>query len=404
MKVLHIVQASYPSQSGYVIRTESILDSLQTPNLKMDVVGSIFSKRSEQLSKGRLFVYNDRTYYQLLNNSLLLALRFFNKLPVFRYLTRYLEMALNVFLVLIRVKVRKYDIIHGHSTYRNGLCALLIAKLYKKPFVYDVHALTIDALCRKTMGYRIGYFFENIIISKADYLIVIDNALKKHIIDKFHVAEDHLSVASNGIDCNRFAPNNSELLTKYVKERGDGKVLVGVDNSKKIEGFQLLLENISSILEMVPNVHFVVFGNKGKRHRPDVFTYLPQIPFEDMSSIYSGLDFFLMPRLLNDQTDTITPLKILEVMACEVVVIVSDVGGLTCCVSDEETGFIIESLNPGGVIKALNTALNWHKPYNIAKGGRDWVRRRKSWSKVGKIYLKCYSEVSRGKRKKWKTL
>jgi len=331
-EILHIVHASYPSQSGYTIRTERILDSLTMRGLKICVVGSIFSKRFEQLALGTKFKHKERLYFQLLNRPLLFTLFFFGKIPIIRVLFQHLEILINSIIIIARVSVCKYQIIHGHSTYRNGLSAILVAKLFSKPFVYDIHALGIDALSTDSMKYKLGYFFEKKVIRNAEAIIAIDENLKNNLIEKLKINKKKIFVAPNGIDLDFFINQKeaSQDLNEQILPKE--KVIIGVDNSKVVEGFKLIQNNSEKIVKLIPNIHFLVFGDKGDSLRTEHITYLPKISVEKMPIYYSMVDLFILPRIKNKQTDTITPLKVLELMSCEVPLLVSNVGGLTHCI------------------------------------------------------------------------
>ena len=164
LKILHIVKASYPSFSGYTIRTERILDSLNTRNIQVSVAGSIFSKRLDQLKLGSVFIHNQRKYYQLLNRANLRLLTLLTSIPKLRVFSKYLIIIINAFLLKSKIEINQFDIIHGHSTFPNGICALFLARLYKKKFIYDVHALGVDAYNPKSFRYKIERFFENYIL------------------------------------------------------------------------------------------------------------------------------------------------------------------------------------------------------------------------------------------------
>jgi glycosyltransferase involved in cell wall biosynthesis len=392
--ILHIVHASYPSQSGYVIRTENILNELSKRGVRIDVIGSIFSKRKEQFVEGRTFDHNGRTYYQILSKPSMSMLAFIYKLPLIRIIFRYIEILINSFLIIFRVDIKKYDIIHGHSTYLNGVSAYIIAKLYRKPFVYDIHALGIDALNQNSWGYKIGFYFEKILIQNAEAIIAIDRHLEKSISKRFNVKPESIFVAPNGIDSGHFSKSKNLTIKNKINGLPKDKILLGIDNSKPVEGFKLVYNNIEQISKQLPDVHFIVFGDKGKEKRSPLMTYLPKVAMSEIPQYFSMVSLFIMPRLKNKQSDTITPLKILELMSCEVPLLVSNVGGLTHCIQDEVTGFILTELTPDALIKSIKVAIKYKNLPLIIKNAKKWVIDNKTWTSAVDKYCKCYKYVN----------
>ena len=393
--ILHIVHASYPSQSGYVIRTERILDSLSKRNYKICVVGSIFSKRYEQLAHGVKFIHKKRLYFQLLNKPLLHVLVFFGRIPVIRVVLKQLEILLNTAIILARVKVKDYKIIHGHSTYRNGISAFIVAKLFSKFFVYDIHALRIDALKPSSFEYKLGYFFEKLLIQNATAIIAIDKSLERDLREIFNIDKKKIFVAPNGIDMEVFV-NNKNYQNKFRDlNLPNEKLIIGIDNSKPVEGFELILNNVEEILSILPNVHFLVFGDKINTLQTEHLTYLPKTLIEEMPKYYSMVDLFILPRVKHRQSDTITPLKILELMSCEVPVLVSDVEGLTHCIQHGQTGYVFNQNTVQGLTEAIKFVIEDKNIPKITSNARKWVRENKSWASAVEKYCDCYEYINR---------
>jgi len=391
--ILHILHASFPSQSGYVIRSEKILDYLSDYGYKIDVVGSIFSKRIEQLGNGKKFSHNGRTYIQLLSKPLLKVLLFSGKIPIIRIVSRYFEILINTILIIVRIRIKDYSIIHGHSTFRNGISAYIIASVYKKPFIYDIHALGIDALKPRTLKYRLEYFMEKVLIKNAKAIISIDKNLAESIIFRFNIDPNLVYIAPNGIDIDHFKKPNYDSDIKSNLGIPFDKTILGVDNSKPLEGFDLITKSFEKITNCISNVHFLVFGNKSPIIKSSYITYLSQISPNNMPSYYNIVDLFILPRVKNHQSDTVTPLKVLELMSCETPVLTSNVGGLTHCIKNGVTGYILEENNTESLIKGIQFALRDNNQKNIIANAKSWVIKNKSWIRSIAEYRDCYDDI-----------
>lgn len=392
--ILHIVYTGYPSISGYTIRTERILDELsKNSSFNIDVAISIFSNREEQLKLGSSFKKNNRKYFQLLSKALHKKLIFLNKIPKLRLIFKYILIILNTVLIIKAIKISKYSIIHGHSTFSNGLSAWLIATIYKKKFVYDIHALGIDAYNPKSFRYKVERFFENYILHKADAIIVIDSALKHQIQCNFNLSLKNIFVAPNGIDPYRFKKINLNAQDLTNLKIPENKYLIGLDDSKSLEGFSFIFNNHRKILDIFPSAHFIVFGSKNGAITNKYFTFLPRIDFINMPLAYNMLDLFIMPRIKNNQTDSVTPLKILEIMSCRIPLIVSNANGLTSCIEDGKTGLVFNNGNIESLISKISIFIDLPKDNYLTKNALAWVTNNKSWDAASTQYQKCYNYV-----------
>ncbi len=65
--------------------------------------------------------------------------------------------------------------------------------------------------------------------------------LRKSIIKDFPAVEDKLNVAENGVD--------TDLFTVFNTRENKAILAIGVDDSKKIENFNFIEDNLSSILK-----------------------------------------------------------------------------------------------------------------------------------------------------------
>jgi glycosyltransferase involved in cell wall biosynthesis len=396
-KVLHIVLASYPRISGYTIRTETILDSIDSQQFEIDVVGSIFSKDSNQLKNGNRFKRQDRTYFQLLTNSKLKILKLFQKIPIIRIISAYFSILYNTYLIVKNVSCKDYAIIHGHSSHSNGLSALLVAIIFKKPFVYDIHALDIDSYKTNSLRYKFKYYiekwFEEIVINRSDAVITIDSHLKDHIVKNFKIAANKIYNAPNGIDSILYSKILDNNLLKDEHRIPTDKYLIGIDCSKRSEGYNFILDNRVSILSKISNIHFVAFGSNKMNVEDESFTFLPKIEKEEMPKYYSMLDLFVLPRLKLKMNEIITPLKILELMSCEIPVLVSDVGGLLHCVNDNDTGYVFKNDDFNDFIEKLKYIIKDPRINQIKNNAREWVIRNKSWKETALQYQDCYRNI-----------
>lgn len=393
MRVLHIVNTALPLEGGHSLRNHNIFKQLIRKIDKLTVAVSVFEINEKRLSRSSCFEEDNVLYIHVITQKMIkYLLRFYRNAKLNKPL-QFILLFINYFNIKKHININEYDIIHGHSGYNNGMSAYLIAKKYKKKFIYDLHALTIDNIKSGTLKYRIAKWMETFLIQKADVLITIDPDLKNQIIREFKVSADLVFPAPNGIDSVFFHKNNNLSKEEFI---GKNRFIVGVDNSKSIENFHYILDNSDQIIKIFPNIYFVVFANKDLNLRVDskYFKILPKLEFKDMPNYYSILDLFIMPRLRNKMTETVTPLKILEIMSCEIPILVSNVNGLTACIKHSETGFIF-NLEEGlsSLINSIYEIQQTQRIDEIGRNARSWVISNKSWEYAASQYMEAYKKT-----------
>lgn len=378
---------------GHSLRNHGIFTELNNKINFLYVAASTLSNDKSRLLKGRKFKIDGVYYDQVVSRKLLTFFRFISSIRKVGVLFRYiLIFILNPIILAFKVNVQKFDIIHGHSDWQNGIGAYLLAKRYNKKFIYDLHALSFDNIEKSNRNYKLAKKTESLLIRKADAIITIDSSLKDHICDLFNISPEKIFIAPNGINGEFFKRNIKQTKGNIVPEN---RFIIGVNDSKEMEGFQFIIDNKEKIIKHIPNAFFLVFASKDKNRFFDknYFKLLPKVEFEKMPYYYSLTDLFILPRINNNMTQTITPLKILEIMSCEVPVFVSNVKGLISCVKDNKTGFIY---NVGDIDDFINKIIEIYKLPNleqIGKNGREWVLQNKSWNNAALQYLKAYEYI-----------
>src|SRR5262245_15241052 len=105
------------------------------------------------------------------------------------------------------------------------------------------------------------------------------------------------------------------------------------------------------------------------------------------------MDILVYPRVNMRRTDLTTPLKPLEAMAMEKVVVGSDVGGLRELFNDGEVGFLVEAENPRAMEKRLLRLVERETVRSeMGKRAREFVLRERNWDGIVSRYINVYQE------------
>ncbi len=126
-------------------------------------------------------------------------------------------------------------------------------------------------------------------------------------------------------------------------------------------------------------------------------TFTGRVHHSEVVSYYDLIDVLVYPRVNIRLTDLVTPLKPLEAMAQDKIVVASDVGGHHELITDGETGNLFRADDAGAlkqtVLGVLSDRENW--PEQRAHG-RRYVETERSWPAVVERYVDVYGSIAAG--------
>jgi PEP-CTERM/exosortase A-associated glycosyltransferase len=397
MKVLHVLNDSVPLTSGYSTRSKNII----TFQKELGIIPSVVTSIRQGHTPSEVEEIDGTLYYR--TNSTSSISRLYGKKSI-------LQIPVEIYLLSKRIgstiSVIRPDVIHSHSPILCAGPSLFEARKYGIPFVYEIRALWEDAAVDRgstkadSFRYRLTRFLETNITRSADQIVVISEGLKSDLAER-GIPENKIHVVRNGVDIDRFRPLDKDL--ELSSKIGlDGKTVIGyIGTFYSFEGIHYLIEALSRICSVNDNVHGIIIGHgeKAKAIEEQIkktnlgkhVSLLGRIPHEEISPYYSLIDIFVYPRESKRITELVTPLKPLEAMAMEKVVLGSDVGGLKELISDGVNGFLF----PKGDVKQLVEKLLWLIDNKNVRDGvrcnaRKWVSERHDWRQLSSKYLDIY--------------
>ncbi len=397
MKILHILDHSIPLHSGYTFRTRAILEqqkalgweSYHLTGPKHNQVAKPESR--EELIDGLKFFRSDE-----LNG--VWKLPIINQWAVVKSIQNRLDE------IIPQIKP---DIIHAHSPALNGLAAVKAGKKYHIPVVYEIRAFWEDAAVdhgtSKEWGprYRITRALETWVIKKVQAVTTICEGLRQDIVQR-GVAQEKVTVIPNAVDLEKFSHNiqKDQILADSLG-LSDDLVLGFIGSFYAYEGLPLLIEALSEIIQKNKHIKLLLVGGgpdeakmKAKIKQLDLEEYIiftGRVPHEQVQSYYNLVDIFVYPRYSMRLTDLVTPLKPLEAMAQNRLVIASDVGGHKELIKDGVNGKLFKAGNAQSLAQSVLTLINekdkW-KDYQNA--GKQYVQQERNWPTSVANYKKVY--------------
>jgi glycosyltransferase involved in cell wall biosynthesis len=183
--------------------------------------------------------------------------------------------------------------------------------------------------------------------------------------------DDGILLVENGVDLGRFTP--------------EGPVAPELDRAGPVAGFHgaiarwVDLDLVRAVAELRPSIRFVLVGpvepgvEDGLERLlglPNVH-HLPEQPSDLIPSFVRGFDVGLVPFVVNEMTQGVTPLKMYEYLACGVPVVATP---LPACRSQQG---VETAEGPEAFSRALDRVLAGSDP-NILRSlaaGASWERR-----------------------------
>jgi len=395
MKILHLASQFFPEYSGSSVRLYHLLSHLP---FEVDIIVNNKTIDGEYvtLPKEKFGNINVRRI-SLEPNGIC------SQLP-FRYFY-HLAARSNVKRLISREK--EIDVIHAHDTkVVTGEAAMESSKKLKIPFICEIHAARKD--------YISGWskYFHNIyaeyktkqILDSSSQIITLTYALKNWLRRHYKVDNKKITVVPNGVDVQTFRP-------KLEYERGAKEIRdkLGTDNRKIVmySGYMDTLNGITDLVQFLPeiihkrqDVCFLFVGYGPERDRvlslsqryPRNVKYLSPVPHDRMPIYYQMCDLFLIPRPSTISTETLTPLKLLETMAMEKLILASNVGGIAEVIRHGQNGYLFEKGNMESLKQVLMHVLD-NDYSQVCRKARKMVVKKYRWENSAGALQEVYQQL-----------
>lgn len=223
----------------------------------------------------------------------------------------------------------------------------------------DVMKKPITGLVRLQAAWSIRYN-----LNAADCVICVSEPLKIHLVTKWKIPAEKITVFPNVADVHRFRPNPDDR-TK-VREAlclGVDPIIIFVGNFYEWHDVTTLLRAFVQVVKTHPRARLILVGDGMNRRAMEqlaadlnishavIFTGM--VAHKDVPRYLAAADIAVVPYPVLKQDIWLSPLKLFEYMATGNAVIASDVGQLSDWVTDGRSGVLL----PPGDISALASAI-----------------------------------------------
>ena len=290
---------------------------------------------------------------------------------------------------------------------------LIISKLRKRLFVLDIRSTPVE-----TKGFRGAlfkfWFTVSVLVAKKkfDGISVITPLMKKKICEDYDLNPERVGTWSSGVSQTLFNPENFVSEGSKLKKKLGLSTCFVVFYHGAFTPTRGLAEVIDALKMLVPRYHDIVFFLLGDG--PFASSLRERVKSESLEGrviivkpvdqvevpkYISMCDIAVVPLPDNPYWRYQSPLKLLEYLAMEKVVIVTDIPAHRAVIGEAHCGIYISSIRPEIVAKAIETAyLNKYSLKELGKIGREIILRDYTWEKVAESledYILLIAESSR---------
>jgi PEP-CTERM/exosortase A-associated glycosyltransferase len=244
---------------------------------------------------------------------------------------------------------------------------------------------------------------------RADAVTVICEGLARDVIGR-GIPSEKVTVIPNAVDRGAFSGRRLPDLDLARKLGVAGRTVIGFFGSFYFyEGLHLLLRAVPELQRRDPEIAVLLAGGGPEEanlralaaelglHEAVVFA--GRVPHADIQSYYDLADLLVFPRLSMRLTELVTPLKPLEAMAQERIVVASDIGGHRELVRDRDTGYLFPPGDPRHVAKGIFTALDDRASWKgVQARAVRYVETERSWTQSVARYGPVYDRLVHGRR------
>jgi glycosyltransferase involved in cell wall biosynthesis len=247
---------------------------------------------------------------------------------------------------------------------------------------------------------------ESFLYRKADHIISLTNAFKRHIMGR-GIAAEKISVVTNGADLERYSPGGRMNEARTELRLGEDVFLASYIGTHGMAHGLGTIMRAAKRLENEPGIRFLLVGDGAEREKllkekeemglTNVIM-LGQQPKERMPEFLAASDACLVLLIKSELFKTVLPSKIFEAMAMKRPIILGVEGESRELVEAGGCGLCIEPENDRELAEAvLRLAREPQLGAELGERGAEFVARRFDREVLAMEYLEVLEGVARGK-------
>ncbi len=294
------------------------------------------------------------------------------------------------------------------SNYIVALPALIACRRLGIPFVYEVRGFwEVTKMSREedysdSAHYKMQSQFEAAVCKEADHVFTLTEPMREELIDR-GVAADKIDLLANSCDPAKFIPRLRDDALAAQLGIPEGVAVIGyVGTFVDYEGLEDLAMACGLLKQRGHAFRLLLVGNEntsGTETGPitrmiadeaaesgfsDWLIMPGRVPHDVVHSYYSLLDICPFPRKPWPVCEMVSPMKPLEALAMQKLVIVSSVRALVEMIDHNHTGLVFTKGDIASLADTLERAMaSPELRKTLGANGRKWVENERTWRTVG---------------------
>jgi len=282
-------------------------------------------------------------------------------------------------------------ILHLHE-YHN-LHGLMIAKKFKNQFIVAQHhggSWPVKHL-KENKKYKpffpiflLAQLWENKVLKNIDYFFALSPEEIKYLKK---ITDSKIKFQTMGLIEDYFKKVDKKTARKKLKLPLNKNILLFIGRINEVKGIPYLLEAMKNLKEVDLKIAGYLqnvdkFRKYAKQGNLDNVEFLGGV-FGDKKRLYlSSADALILPSSKEG-----APVTVMEALARNTPVIVTNVGGVPLMVKNKENGLIIKQKNPKDIVRAVNEIIK-NPIKNVSKSSEKY-----NWEKIIEQTVKIYQEL-----------
>ncbi len=293
------------------------------------------------------------------------------------------------FLGMLKRVIKEYqpDILHAHYVSSYGLLGALSNF---SPFALSIWGSDVFIFPKRSIIHRMVFKY---ILNRANAVFSTSKVMAKEA-NKY--IKKQIEVIPFGIDLNKF--RKMQVDSVFGK---DALVVGTVKHLEKVYGIDKLIRSFYLVKKRNPDLPLKLLIVGGGSLEQEMKSLVKELDI-DRDTVFTGaVPFDEIPKYLN-MLDVYVALSnvesfgvaVLEASACELPVVVSDVGGLPEVVINNETGFIVPNGNIDKAAESIEFLIkNSDKAEKMGRNGREFVKEKYQWENNVETLVLKYNEL-----------
>ena len=289
------------------------------------------------------------------------------------------------------------DVLHVHYAVPHSISAMLaqqmLAPTRRLPFITTLHGTDITLVGADPSYFPITKFS----IERSNGISAVSDYLRERTVEVFGVANE-IRVIKNFVNCDRYKPDDEKAGASQYAPGGE-KLLLHLSNFRPVKRALDCVRILAEVRKSTP-AHLLMAGDGPDRgpaeHLARELKVDKHVTFLGKQNHVERLIPLAHVLLMPSELESFG-LVALEAMACGVVPVATNVGGVAELITDREDGFL-EAVGDVAAqsarVVALLTDEDLH--YRMRKAGRWNASERFCAEKIIPMYEKYYEDVVKG--------